>query len=63
VSDKYSIKKIFGPHICGESLDIDANTMLMVAASWRKHQNLQVFDFGTGKEVKSIPEDFNKTMV
>lgn len=63
VSEKHSIKKISGPHICGESLDIEPNSMLMVAASWRKQHNLQVFDFGTGKEVKAIPGDFHKSML
>ena len=63
ISNKHSIKKISGPHICGESLDIEPNSMQMVVASWRKQKNLQVFDFGSGKEMKSIPEDFTKTMV
>lgn len=63
ISAKHSIKKISGPHICGEALDIEPSSMQMVAASWRKANNLQIFDFGTGKEIKSIPEDFTKTML
>ena len=35
----------------------------MVAASWRKFKNLQVFDFGTGKLIKDTPPKFNQTMV
>lgn len=35
----------------------------MLAASWRKQNNLQVFDFGTGKLIQEIPSDYNKSMV
>ncbi|XP_057295816.1 uncharacterized WD repeat-containing protein alr3466-like [Hydractinia symbiolongicarpus] len=59
----YSIKKITGPHICGEGLDIQHGTLNMLAASWRKQNNLQVFDFGTGKLIKEIPSDYNKSML
>ncbi|XP_066915958.1 WD repeat-containing protein 5-like [Clytia hemisphaerica] len=63
VSNKYSIRKISGPHICGESLDIEPSTMMIVAASWRKQKNLQIFDYGSGKEIKLIPEDYTKSML
>lgn len=35
----------------------------MLAASWRKEHNLQVFDFGTGKLLQDIPFDDHKSMV
>ncbi|XP_047142236.1 dynein assembly factor with WD repeat domains 1 isoform X1 [Hydra vulgaris] len=63
ISDKHSIKKISGPHICGEAIDIEPNTLKMVAASWRKFENLQVFDFGTGKLIKDTPLKFNQSML
>ena len=53
-SDRYSIKKISGPRICGEGLDIEKNTQKLVAVSWRRHQNCQVFDFGSGKRIKEM---------
>lgn len=35
-------RKIFGPHICGDSLDIDQYHNHIVTGSWRKDNNLQV---------------------
>jgi len=58
-----SIKKIVGPHICGEGLHIDSTSLNMVAASWRNKNNLQVYEFNTGKLLKTIPSDNYKSML
>nr|XP_039259958.1 cleavage stimulation factor subunit 50-like [Styela clava] len=53
-----SIRHISGPHICGEAVDIDPKFNHILTASWRKHDSLQVWDFGTGRLIKTIPADY-----
>jgi WD40 repeat protein len=33
---------VYGPHICGETLDIDADHNHLLCGSWRKNNTLQV---------------------
>ena len=40
-----------GPHICGDAIDTCDN--LLIAGSWRTHEQLQLFDLRTGKMLKS----------
>ena len=60
-------KRIFGPHICGESIDIDPkeHTILVrtkkswfpitfQTASWRRHDGIQVWDYREGTLRKTI---------
>jgi hypothetical protein len=39
------IRYIYGPHICGNSLDIDPNYNHLLSGSWRKTSTLQVYFF------------------
>lgn len=48
-----SIRSIYGPHICGDSLDVSV-TGQVLTGSWRPEKALQVWDFGTGKLMKDI---------
>jgi len=48
-----SVKSIFGPHICGDAADICGDRIL--TGSWRPADQLEVWDFGTGKLLESIP--------
>lgn len=50
---------IFGPHICGEGLDIDATFNHILSASWRKEDPLQVWDFASRRLLKTIPPDYD----
>ena len=50
-----SIRSIFGPHICGDAVDIHGNTIL--TGSWRPEDQLQQWDFHTGKLIETIPWD------
>jgi len=43
----YAVRSIFGPHICGEGLDICGDTIL--TASWRPKDQIQMWDFGSGE--------------
>ena len=38
----YHIRKLSGPHICGDSLDIEPLTFNIVTGSWRYHTPLEV---------------------
>ncbi len=60
---KHNIRKIVGPHLCGEALDIEPSTKNIVTGSWRKDSSIQVWDFDSGKLIKDIPSDFNRSMV
>ena len=57
-------RKIYGPHICGEALDIDGAHHHLLTGSWRKDHNLQIWDFRTGKHIKDIfQESHNSSLV
>jgi hypothetical protein len=46
-----SERKIFGPHLAGDSLDVKGGRVL--TGSWRPHDPLQVWDLGSGKQLCS----------
>eukprot|EP00002_Diphylleia_rotans_P028207 TRINITY_DN568_c0_g1_i1.p1 TRINITY_DN568_c0_g1~~TRINITY_DN568_c0_g1_i1.p1 ORF type:complete len:350 (+),score=59.43 TRINITY_DN568_c0_g1_i1:100-1149(+) len=48
-----AVRSIFGPHICGDSVDAVGNEIL--SGSWRPDHQLQLWDFGTGKLIRDIP--------
>lgn len=61
-------RKIFGPHICGDALDIQSQSSSttsrqILTGSWRKDKTLQIWDYGSGKLLKDIPSDYNGSMV
>jgi COMPASS component SWD3 len=48
----YAVRSIFGPHICGDSLDISGNRI--VTGSWRPDKQLEVWDYRSGEKVSDI---------
>lgn len=48
-----AVRSIFGPHICGDSLDVVGNEVL--TGSWRQNNQLEIWDFGTGKKIADVP--------
>eukprot|EP00946_MAST-07B_sp_MAST-7B-sp1_P004115 g4115.t1 len=48
-----SVRSFYGPHVCGDAVDIYDGTIL--TGSYRNNDQLQLWDFGTGKLVKTIP--------
>jgi WD40 repeat protein len=46
-----SVGCVQGPHVCGDSLDMHDD--LLLAGSWRVHDQLQVFDLRNTQEVKT----------
>jgi len=47
-----SVRSIYGPHICGDALDIKNNVIL--SGSWSPKDALQLWDFGSGKLIQNI---------
>jgi len=45
-------RSIFGPHLCGESLDIQGDVIL--TGSHRAEDPLETWDYGTGEKINSI---------
>ena len=48
----FSERSIYGPHLCGDSMDIQND--VLVTGSWRNEDPLETWDFGTGKKISSI---------
>lgn len=49
----YAVRSMFGPHICGDALDIHHNTV--VTGSWRANHQLELWDFGSGQKISDVP--------
>ena len=48
-----AVRSLYGPHICGDSLDIVNNEI--VTGSWRPDNQLELWDFGSGSRITTIP--------
>lgn len=50
----YSVRSIFGPHICGDALEVHRNGKEILTGSWRPDNALEVWDIGTGKMIREL---------
>lgn len=48
-----AVQSFYGPHISGDSVDIRDNIIL--TGSWRPDEQLQFWDYGSGKLMETIP--------
>ncbi|XP_068099969.1 WD repeat-containing protein 5B-like [Hyperolius riggenbachi] len=55
---RHSLRRISGPHVCGDALDIDPNTEQILIGSWRKEESLQVWDSLNGQKIHTVSDDF-----
>jgi len=46
IREKKSVKTIYGPFVCGESLVVQEDTI--ITGSWRKENSIETWDLGTG---------------
>jgi WD40 repeat protein len=53
---RHAFRKIYGPHICGDALDIDPMHGHILTGSWRKEAPLQIWDYGSGDKIRDVPE-------
>ncbi|KAF4709339.1 hypothetical protein FOZ62_002186 [Perkinsus olseni] len=51
----YSVRSIFGPHICGDSVDISNDGKRILTGSWRIDRQLQIWDYADGTLIEDIP--------
>lgn len=51
----HAVRSIFGPHICGDAVDINMEGSTILTGSWRVDKQLQLWDFGTQKLVDTVP--------
>ncbi|XP_033126780.1 uncharacterized WD repeat-containing protein alr3466-like [Anneissia japonica] len=62
-SSEHAIRKLNGPHICGDALDIDPYHNHIVTGSWRKEYSLQIWDYSTGALIKNVTQDYNNSLL
>ncbi|KAK2169127.1 hypothetical protein LSH36_12g17008 [Paralvinella palmiformis] len=53
----YLEMKIYGPHICGDALDIDPIHNHIVTGSWRREDVLEIWHFESAEKIKTVPQD------
>lgn len=51
---KHAVRRIFGPHICGDALDVDYRKRVLTG-SWRQDNQIQLWDFDSGRLIETIP--------
>lgn len=49
---KVAVRSIYGPHICGDALDMVGSEIL--TGSWRPHNQLEIWDFSKGTKIQDI---------
>ncbi|XP_069042649.1 uncharacterized protein [Lepisosteus oculatus] len=52
-----SVRMISGPHVCGDSLQIDPVSGQVLTGSWRKEKALEVWDYSSGRKAADVPDD------
>lgn len=63
VGTEHAIRKSYGPHICGDAIDIDAQHNHILTGSWRKTDTLQIWDYPSGNLIKTVPKDINNSLL
>ncbi|KAJ8414177.1 hypothetical protein AAFF_G00050470 [Aldrovandia affinis] len=54
---EHSVRMLLGPHVCGDSLQIDPVTNHILSGSWRKDKALEIFDYDSGQKISEGPDD------
>ena len=48
------MKSIYGPHLCGDSLDMSADGSTILTGSWRPENPLELWDVSTGRLMEQV---------
>lgn len=56
-----AVRTLYGPHICGDALDIKGNEI--VTGSYRHYDQLELWDFGSGERINTIPWNIGQSNV
>ncbi|TPX68243.1 hypothetical protein SpCBS45565_g03291 [Spizellomyces sp. 'palustris'] len=51
----HSVASIYGPHICGDALDVSEDGSRILTGSWRKDDVLQIWSLKTHSLVETLP--------
>lgn len=51
----HAVRAIFGPHVCGDSVDISQDGETILTGSWRMDRQLQLWDFRSEKLLETVP--------
>ncbi|KAJ3327678.1 hypothetical protein HDU76_011345, partial [Blyttiomyces sp. JEL0837] len=51
---QHSIRSIYGPHICGDSIDFDDSGDKILTGSFSKEDQLQIWSFTSGKVIENV---------
>jgi len=54
--EEHSTRRIFGPHICGQALDVNSKDNTILSASWRLQDAVQLWDYRQGRLLRTFPE-------
>ncbi|CAF0882476.1 unnamed protein product [Brachionus calyciflorus] len=54
---------IYGPHICGDTIDIDSNHNHLLTGSWRKTSTLQIWDMRNYSLIRDVFKDKSSMMI
>mmetsp|Transcript_100408 Transcript_100408/g.199249 ORF Transcript_100408/g.199249 Transcript_100408/m.199249 type:complete len:358 (-) Transcript_100408:114-1187(-) len=51
----HAVRAIFGPHLCGDALDISADGRVLLTGSWREEEPLELWDLAMARRLQAIP--------
>jgi len=51
----HAVRAIFGPHVCGDSVDISQDGETILTGSWRVDKQLQLWDFRSERLLETVP--------
>jgi len=50
----HSVGSFYGPHICGDALDVDPSGKTLITASWRPDSSLELWDLGSAQKIRNV---------
>jgi len=50
----HAVRAIYGPHVCGDALDISADGQTLLTGSWREQDALELWDFRMGQRLEAL---------
>eukprot|EP00927_Polykrikos_kofoidii_P022254 TRINITY_DN20818_c0_g2_i1.p1 TRINITY_DN20818_c0_g2~~TRINITY_DN20818_c0_g2_i1.p1 ORF type:complete len:464 (+),score=67.69 TRINITY_DN20818_c0_g2_i1:75-1394(+) len=51
----HAVRAIYGPHVCGDSVDVSQDGQTILTGSWRVDKQLQLWDFRSEKLLETLP--------
>uniref|UniRef100_A0A7S4UIF3 Anaphase-promoting complex subunit 4 WD40 domain-containing protein n=1 Tax=Alexandrium monilatum TaxID=311494 RepID=A0A7S4UIF3_9DINO len=51
----HAVRAIFGPHVCGDAVDISQDGASILTGSWRVEKQLQIWDFRSERLLDTLP--------